>query len=125
MITTIPSDLIILFNLGMIFGLGTFRNLDRRGSLVANKYFLAGILYNTVFCMPIAIYCYLVFPDWCWMYWLDASDAPTWLVLMAFAFYYVSFFCGFVFDFTEKNTFSFMTIKTKFLFFFDKKIIIH
>lgn len=95
MITTIPADLIILLSLGMTFALGTFRNFNPGGSILVNRYFMAGLLFNTLFCMPIAIYCYVVFPDWCWMYWLDASDAPTWLVWSAFACYYVSFTIGF------------------------------
>jgi uncharacterized protein (DUF362 family) len=103
-ITTIPADLIILFIVGMIFSLGTYQNIEKAGSVLRNKYFLAALLFNTIFCLPIGIYCYAVFPDWCWMYWLDSRDAPLWLVVAAFVFYYVSFACGFVSAyFLEKN----------------------
>ena len=80
----------------MVFALGTFRNFGPGGSTLANKYFLAGQAFNTLCCMPIAVYCYVVFPDWCWMYWLDASEVPGPVVIAAFALYYVSFTAGFV-----------------------------
>ena len=95
MITTIPADLIILFIVGMIFSLGTLRNINSTRTVLANKYFLAALLYNTLFCLPIGVYCYVVFPDWCWMYWLDSRDAALGLVITAFVGYYISFTCGF------------------------------
>ena len=96
MITTIPADLLIMFVVGMVFALGAFANLKKSGTRLANKYFLAGLGFQTVFCMPIAVYCYVAFPDWCWMYWLDSRAAPFWLVVLAFFFYYVFFAAGFL-----------------------------
>ncbi len=103
--TTIPADLIITFILGLIFSISLFPQLKRCGRVFLNRYFFSSLAFLTIFCMPIAIYCYVLFPDWCWMYWVDSEKVPFYLVFIAFGFYYLSFSTGFFvgFYFQEKR----------------------
>jgi len=93
--TTIWADWGFLFVVGLIFGWGTSRQVQASGSLFFNRYYLSALGFQSVFCMPLSIYCYLVYPDWCWMYWLDADQVPRLWVVLAFLGYYAAMTIGF------------------------------
>jgi uncharacterized protein (DUF362 family) len=95
MITTIPADYFIMFVVGMVFSFGVYPNVRRTGTILNNKYFKTGLVYQTIFCMPIALYCYAAFPDWCWMYWLDSREAGFIFTALAFLGYYLLFTAGY------------------------------
>lgn len=100
MITTIPADYIMTFIIGSLFSVSTFENIIRGKKLFLNRYFLTLIIFLTIFCMPIAILCYLLYPDWCWMYWVDSKNLPFSVVFIAFLLYYffasLGYYLGFV-----------------------------
>jgi len=93
--TTIWADWGFLFIVGLIFGWAASRQIQGSGSLFLNRCYLSALLFQTVFCMPLAIYCYLIYPDWCWMYWLDADQVPRVWVILAFLGYYAAMTLGF------------------------------
>jgi len=93
--TTIWADWGFLLIVGLIFGWVNSRQIQASGSLFFNRYYLSALAFQTVFCMPLAIYCYLLYPDWCWMYWLDAEQVPRLWVVLAFLGYYAAMTIGF------------------------------
>jgi uncharacterized protein (DUF362 family) len=93
--TTVWADYGFLFLVGLVFGVFTSRQCRKSGTLFRNRYFLAALLFQSVFCMPLAVYCYAIFPDWCWMYWLEASEVPPAWVFLAFGCYYLFMAAGF------------------------------
>ncbi len=93
--TTIWADWCFLFLIGMLFGYFNARQIAATGSLFFNRYYLFALLFQTLFCMPLAIYCYLVFPDWCWMYVIKAERVPRMWVVLAFLGYYAVMTLGF------------------------------
>lgn len=93
--TTVWADYGFLFLVGLVFGVFTSRQCRKSGTLFRNRYFLAALLFQSVFCMPLAVYCYAIFPDWCWMYWLEASKIPRVWVFLAFGCYYLFMTAGF------------------------------
>ncbi|MFC1890457.1 DUF362 domain-containing protein [Thermodesulfobacteriota bacterium] len=93
--TTIPADYLFMIIVGLVFAWGASVQIQRSGSIFLNRYFLGALVFQSLFCMPLAIYCYVVFPDWCWMYWADAGDVPLALVISAFAGYYLMMAAGF------------------------------
>lgn len=93
--TTIWADWGFLFILGLILGWATSRQVKSSGSLFFNRYYLLALAFQTVFCMPLLIYCYVVYPDWCWMYWLKADQVQMTWVILAFFGYYVTMTIGF------------------------------
>lgn len=107
---TIPSDLFLMFILGLVFAWQTpwdrkhptGQAADKIGNISAilrSKYFLLAILYLTIFCLPLAIYCYFLYPDWCWMYFIDSKTAPTYLIIFAYVSYYIVFILGYLIGF--------------------------
>lgn len=84
-----------MFIVGALFSWVTFPQVHQSGTIFKNKYFATCLIFQTLFCMPLSIYCYIVYPDWCWMYWLDSKTIPFYFVILAFSFYYVFSISGF------------------------------
>ena len=103
MITTIPADYIMMFIIGSLFSASTFDNIIKGGYLFKNKYFFTLIIFQTVFCMPVALLCYLLYPDWCWMYWIEARSLAFPVVALAFLMYYFFSIVGYVAGFNAER----------------------
>jgi len=99
MITTIPADYIMMFIVGSLFSVSTFDNITRCERLFNNKYFLTLIVFQTVFCMPIAVMCYFLYPDWCWMYWVESRSLSFPIAFSAFLMYYFFSLLGYLVGF--------------------------
>ena len=57
--------------------------------------FLHGIVYTTIFSSS-ALICYLVAPDWMWMYFIPDGTTPSPILIYVFIFlYYVPYIAGF------------------------------
>lgn len=97
--TTIPADHLFMVVVGLLFSWSCAVQIERSRSVFLNRYFLGALAFQTLFCMPLAVYCYVVFPDWCWMYWIDSRTVPAALVIAAFADYYVWMTAGFALGF--------------------------
>jgi len=93
--TTIPADHLFMVVVGLLFSWSCAVQIEKSRSIFLNRYFLGALAFQTFFCMPLAVYCYVVFPDWCWMYWVDSRTIPHALVIAAFADYYVWMAAGF------------------------------
>ena len=96
MITTIPADYIMMFITGSLFSTFTFDNIIRCGRPFKNKYFLTLLIFQTLFCMPVALLCYHLYPDWCWMYWIEAGKLSFPVVSFAFLMYYFFSILGYL-----------------------------
>jgi len=101
--TTIPADYLFMLVLGLLFSWTTSTQIEKSRSLFWNRYFLGALVFQTFFCMPLAIYCYVVFPDWCWMYWVDSRSVPFPMVIAAFAGYYVWMGVGFTLGYRAES----------------------
>ncbi|MHA1438415.1 MAG: DUF362 domain-containing protein [Promethearchaeota archaeon] len=92
---TIFADYCFMFQIGLLFSIMTYDQLNRSKSIFQNKYFIIAVIYITLFCIPLSILCYIIYPDWCWMYWIDSSSIPIWAPVLAFFLYYIFFIIGF------------------------------
>ncbi len=99
MITTIPADYIMTFIIGSLFSVFAFQNIVKSGRLIKNKYLLTLILFLTFFCMPIALLCYFLYPDWCWMYWVESKKLSFPSVFFSFLMYYLFTLTGYLVGF--------------------------
>lgn len=80
--------------IGLISASVLYRNIEQCSSKFLNKYFASILLFQTIFCMPVSIYAYIFYPDWCWMYWVDSRQVGLVLVILVFLFYYFfTFIC--------------------------------
>lgn len=83
----IPIDPAYMLLLGVLFGIAGLRN---RGRAIG-----AGLVAVTLFGIVIPVYCYLRWPAWMWGYAIDPATVHPWVVVWAFALYYVCFVAGF------------------------------
>ena len=106
---TIPLDATLTTALGVAFHMAAGERLAAGGSaeavagapsgarsLVQSPYYRWGMAYNAAVGMGIAVSAYALQPDWMWMYWLDASRLPIWVVLYVFLLYPAMFTFGFL-----------------------------
>lgn len=84
-----------MFIVGELFSWTVIPQILKGKKIFLNKYFFTLLIFQTLFCMPVSVYCYIVYPDWCWMYWIDSKRVPLYFVVLAFSFYYVSSVSGF------------------------------
>ena len=100
---TIFADYSFMFIVGLLYSLMNYDLIKRSGSVFKNKYFLYAIIFQTVFCMPLSILCYIVYPDWCLMYWVDSSLLPIWVPIIFYAIYYLFLMAGYWIGYSAEN----------------------
>jgi hypothetical protein len=68
-------------------------------SLMGNQYFLAAVLFELLFFIPLGSYLYSFYPDWSLMYFLDPGTLTgagrVWLGVIALSSYLLSSIAGF------------------------------
>ena len=92
MIPTFIIDEPVLIFLGIMAGL--FVPKGYRGSLFASRAFWIGSYLSLGF-IALAAFGYAVAPDWMFMYFIEASRVPFWMVLYAFILYFCLYLLGF------------------------------
>ena len=89
---TFIIDWPILILIGLIFGYGV--KGTPRGSLFMTRAFITGKMITALF-VVIVYYSYLLAPDWMWMYYVRASDLPSWMVWYVLVLYFFAYAIGF------------------------------
>jgi hypothetical protein len=82
-----------LIAIGLLFGYG-IKGTPTKSVLMTRAYF-CGKIVVTLF-VALVYYSYLLAPDWMWMYFVKASDVPSWIVWYVLILYYFAFALGFV-----------------------------
>jgi uncharacterized protein (DUF362 family) len=100
---TIFADYSFMFIVGMLYSLMNYDLIRRSGSIFKNKYFLYALVYQVVFMMPLAIISYVFYPDWCWMYYVEAKAVPIWGTILAYSLYYILYIAGYGIGYLAEN----------------------
>lgn len=65
-------------------------------SVFRTRHFQISFAYLVIFAIGVALVCYIIEPDWMWMYFLDYRKIPTAVVVYAFCFYPLLFCLGYL-----------------------------
>lgn len=87
MIPTVPFDLIFGLLVGLVFA-ACARQQFSGGAAPWGRELWAVLSFQAIILWPVALYFYLVFPDWSWMYLVDPRRLPvgvSLLVLLGYA----------------------------------------
>ena len=76
MIPTVPFDLLFSLLVGLVFA-GCARQQFSGGAAPWGRELAAVLLFQAIVLWPVALYYYLVYPDWSWMYFVDARRLPA------------------------------------------------
>jgi hypothetical protein len=76
MIPTVPFDLMFSLLVGLVFA-GCARQQFSGGAAPWGRELAAVLLFQAIVLWPVALYYYLVYPDWSWMYFVDAHRLPS------------------------------------------------
>ncbi len=100
MIKTVPFDIPLSFIIGMLIPLVCPKGISASKSLINNRYFLAAVLFELFFFIPLGTYLYFFHPDWSLMYFVDPSALSQAAVeaigLIALSSYMASTVAGFL-----------------------------
>jgi hypothetical protein len=93
-VATVPFDLIFGFLVGLVFA-GCARAQFSGGAMPWGRELVAVLLYEGIIVWPVALYFYFVFPDWSWMYFVDAQRLPRTVSLLVLLGYLVALMAGY------------------------------
>jgi hypothetical protein len=71
-------------------------NQFREGRSPWGRELLAVLSFEAIVLWPVAIYLYLVHPDWSWMYWVDPASLPRGLLGLVLAAWLVALLGGYL-----------------------------
>ena len=86
MIPTVPFDLIFSVLVGLIFS-ACARQQFAGGAAPWGRELAAVLSFEALIIWPVALYFYLVYPDWSWMYFVDPHKLPwgvSFLVMLGY-----------------------------------------
>jgi hypothetical protein len=75
-IPTVPFDLIFSVLVGLVFATCA-RQQFTGGAAPWGRELAAVMIFEAIVLQPVALYYYLVYPDWSWMYFVDARRLPS------------------------------------------------
>ncbi len=81
-----------LIAIGLLFGYGIKGTPS--GSVMRTRAYFSGKIVVTLF-VALVYYSYLLAPDWMWMYFVKASDVPSWVVWYVLILYFFAYDVGF------------------------------
>lgn len=96
MIPTLPLDMLLSLGLGMAFSLAQGDKEKDRSSVFVSAYFLVGLAFHLVMAFGVALVCYVLHPDWMWMYYTSHTAVPVALVVYIFSGYFAMYLLGFL-----------------------------
>ena len=76
MIPTVPFDLIFSVLVGLVFA-ACARQQFTGGAAPWGRELAAIMTFEAIVLWPVALYYYMVYPDWSWMYFVDARRLPS------------------------------------------------
>ena len=88
--------MIVTLGIGLLFSLAAHKGVRGGESVFHTRHFRLAFAYLVVVGMSVAVICYLIEPDWMWMYWVDYRKLSLAVVACAFCFYPVMFCLGYL-----------------------------
>ncbi|MFH1148890.1 MAG: hypothetical protein V1748_00285 [Actinomycetota bacterium] len=92
---TLPLDMLLSLGLGMAFALAQ-GDREKNKPALKSTYFLVGLAFHFVVAFGVALLCYILEPDWMWMYFTSHEQVPTAIVVYVFAGYFLMYALGFL-----------------------------
>jgi hypothetical protein len=98
-VKTVPFDIVLNFFIGMLVPLVLREGVRAERGILINRFFLAVVLFETFFFLPLGAYLYFFYPDWSLMFFIDPSGLEEGTIktigLLALSGYMGAVFCGF------------------------------
>ncbi len=95
MIPTVFQDLPLCLICGAVLALSAHRQLAGAGSLWLNRWFRETALFAFLIFLPTGVFFYTQWPDWSWLYYVDASQVPGWAAALTMLSYPLAVLFGF------------------------------
>lgn len=96
MIKTIQLDMFVLFGMGLLFSIAAHKGGRPEGSVFRTRHFKLSLAFAVLVGGGIALACYIIEPDWMWMYWVNYREVPLAVVVYAFCGYPAMFVLGYL-----------------------------
>jgi hypothetical protein len=94
-IATVPFDLIVSVLLGLIFA-WCARQQFTNGVAPWGRELAAVLSFEAIIIWPVALYFYLVYPDWSWMYFVDPRRLPFGAIILVLLGYVATLLGGYL-----------------------------
>jgi hypothetical protein len=95
LIPTVPFDLGFSVLVGLVFAMCA-RQQFTGGALPWGRELAAVLLFEAIVLWPVALYYYLVYPDWSWMYVVDARRLPSGVSILVLLAYVATLLGGYL-----------------------------
>lgn len=92
---TLPLDMLLSLGLGMAFALAQ-GDREKNKPALKSTYFLVGLAFHFVVAFGVALLCYILEPDWMWMYFTSHEMVPAAIVVYIFCGYFLMYALGFL-----------------------------
>jgi hypothetical protein len=86
----------VLFGMGLLFSVAANKAGRPEGSVLGTRHFRLSFAFAVVIGGGIALACYIIEPDWMWMYWVNYREVPLAVVIYAFCGYPTMFVLGYL-----------------------------
>jgi hypothetical protein len=94
-IATVPFDLIFSVLVGLVFA-GCARQQFSGGAQPWGRELVAVLSFEAIILWPVALYYYLVYPDWSWMYFVDSRRLPSGVSILVLLAYVATLLGGYL-----------------------------
>jgi hypothetical protein len=94
-IPTVPFELIFSVLVGLVFA-ACARQQFTGGSAPWGRELAAVMSFEAIVLWPVALYYYLVYPDWSWMYFVDARRLPSGISILVLLSYVATLLGGYL-----------------------------
>ena len=95
MIPTVPFDLMFSMLVGLVFA-ACARQQFAGGAAPWGRELAAVLSFEAIVLWPVALYYYLVYPDWSWMYFVDARRLPSGVSILVLLAYVATLLGGYL-----------------------------
>ncbi len=92
---TVPFDLMFSVLVGLLFA-ACARHQFTSGAAPWGRELAAVLSFEAIILWPVALYYYLVYPDWSWMYFVDARRLPSGVSVLVLLSYAASLLGGYL-----------------------------
>lgn len=87
--------MLLSLGLGMAFALAR-GDREKNKPVLKSTYFLVGLAFHFVVAFGVALLCYILQPDWMWMYFTSHEAVPVAIVVYVFSGYFLMYALGFL-----------------------------
>ena len=86
----------VCFGIGLLFSIAAHKGGAPQASVFRTRHFWLALIYLVVLLISVALICYIIEPDWMWMYFVDYRKVPLAVVVYTFCFYPALFCFGYL-----------------------------